>query len=91
MKPPKPPCRDECEPARPKRKVVKPYGIESRRVRSTISWVREWHGYRWYAKESARDKALELLERREQHWVETFPNWTPCEYRKVERGGGNNE
>ncbi len=85
MKPHKQECREECEPYRPKRKAIKTYGIESRRVRSPIAWVREWNAYKWYARESARDKALESLERREESWVKVFPAWTQCEYRKVER------
>jgi len=85
MKPTKPAFRDECEPASPPRKSIKRYGIESRRVRSPIARVREWHGYKWYAKESARDKALELLVRREESWCQVFSKWTPCEYRKIDR------
>lgn len=85
MKPAKPPCRDECEPARPKRKAVKKYGIESRRVNSPISWVRDWHSYRWYAKESARDTALESALKREAAWLNRFPKWMESEYRKVDR------
>lgn len=85
MKPSNPPCRDECEPARPKRKTVKRYGIESRRVDSPINWVRQWHAYRWYTTEKARDKALEVSVKTEAAWLKRFPNWKACEYRKVER------